>query len=365
MRQPERRFAYGDASVHNALPPRVVFGIGAVSQLAAEVGRLGARRVLVLSTAGRAGMAGRIVEALGDRCIGLLAEAVSQVPIELAEAGRRKALAAGADCLVSFGGGAAVGLGKGIALGIELPIIAVPTTYSGSEMTGFCGITIAGVKRMHQSPHMLARTVIYDPELTVSLPVSVSAASAMNALAHCVESVYVPTGSPINACAGVEGAHAIADALPRLLAQPDDLIARSDLLYGAYLGGAALTAGFALQHGIAHVLGGSFGIEHGLAHALVLPHVTAYNAQFAPRAVGRIADAIGAPDAGQGLFDLLAEIGLPTSLAELGIRHEQLDAVVRITLETDHGNNPGPIGEAAIRSILDNAFEGRRPSTRL
>jgi maleylacetate reductase len=356
-----QHFEYGDASVHNAIPPRVVFGAGSVASVLAEVERLGMARALVLATPGRAAMARRVVEMLGDRCAGLLATAVSQVPIELVQIARQQAREAAADCLVSVGGGAAIGLGKGIALETAMPIIAVPTTYSGSEMTGFCGITIAGVKRMHQSANMLARTVIYDPTLSVDLPPAISAASAMNALAHCVDAVYAPTSSPILVTAGVEGARVIGQVLPRIAARPDDLGARSDLLYGAYLGGAALASGFALQHGIAHVLGGTFGIEHGLSHAVVLPHVTAYNARFAPAPVARIAGALGVADAGAGIFDLLISVGLPTSLAELGIKPDQLEDIVRITVETDHGNNPGPVDAPGIRSILQHAFEGRRP----
>ena len=167
--------------VYNAVPPRVVFGVGASERIAEEVDRLGARRALVVSTPGRSGMAERVVNQLGARCIGLLPEAISQVPIELARRGQARAKEMGADCLVSVGGGASIGLGKGIALDLAVPVIAVPTTYSGSEMTGFCGITIDGVKRMHKSLRMLASTVVYDPVLSVSLPLDASAASAMNA----------------------------------------------------------------------------------------------------------------------------------------------------------------------------------------
>ena len=355
-------FAYGDASVHNAVPHRVVFGVGTLETIPAEVERLGAKRPLVLSTPGRSGMARRVQAMLGERCAGLLATAISQVPIELAVTARQQARDAGADCLISVGGGAAIGLGKGIALETAMPIIAVPTTYSGSEMTGFCGITIEGVKRMHQSLNMLARTVIYDPALSVSLPAHISAASAMNALAHCVDAIYAPTASPLLLAAGVEGAAAIHRALPRVAARPDDIEARSELLYGAYLAGAALASGFALQHGIAHVLGGTFGIEHGLSHAVVLPHVTAYNARYAPEAVGRIGAALGTDHAGSAIFDLLVSAGLPTSLQTLGITEDQLDTIVRITVETDHGNNPGPVDAPGIRSILDGAFHGRRPA---
>ncbi len=356
-----RPFAYGDASVHNAVPHRVVFGAGAVDTVADEVTRLGMTRPLVLSTPGRAGMAGRVQAMLGANCAGLLATAVSQVPIELAVASRKQARDMGADCLISVGGGASIGLGKGIALETAMPIIAIPTTYSGSEMTAFCGITIDGVKRMHQSLNMLARTVIYDPALSVGLPVPVSAASAMNALAHCVDAIYTPTASPILLTAGVEGAAAIHRALPRVAAEPSDLDARSELLYGAYLAGAALASGFALQHGIAHVLGGTLGIEHGLSHAVVLPHVAAYNERFAPDAVGRVARALGADHAGVAIFDLLVASGLPTSLQALGVTEDQLDLVARLTVETDHGNNPGPVDAAGVRLILDQAFSGTRP----
>ncbi len=352
--------------VYNAVPPRVVFGVGTSDRIAEEVDRLGARRALVLSTPGRSGMGGRVVDRLGARCVGLLPEAISQVPIELLHRTRAVAREMGADCLVSVGGGAAIGLGKGIALDLDLPIIAVPTTYSGSEMTGFCGITIDGVKRMHKSLRMLAGTVVYDPALSVSLPVDVSAASAMNALAHCVDVVYVPTVSPVIAQAAAEGARAIMDALPRVARRPDDLEARGDLLYGAYLAGAALTGGFALQHGVAHVLGGTYGVAHGLSHALVLPHVAAYNARFAPAALGRLAAAIGgaASDAaglGAAIFDTMDAAGLPTRLADVGFPAGAVEEAARITVETDNDCNPGPVTEEAVRAILQAALEGRRP----
>jgi alcohol dehydrogenase class IV len=347
--------------VYNATPPRIVFGAGAAQGIRDEVARLGGERVLVLSTPGRGTMAGVVAEQLGRRCIGIMPEAISQVPIELTHKGQAHARKLGADCLVSVGGGASIGLGKGIALELALPVIAVPTTYSGSEMTGFCGITIDGVKRMHTSLNMLASTVIYDPSLTLSLPIDVSTASAMNALAHCIDVIYVPSVSPVIALAAIEGARVIMDSLARVARRPTDPDARADLLYGAYLGGAALTGGFALQHGLAHVLGGSFGVAHGLSHALVLPHVTAYNSRFAPRAVARIADAVGVADLAGAIFDMMAEVGLPTSLAAIGFAESDLDRAALITEETDNGSNPGPVTRSAVRDILNDAFHGHRP----
>ena len=348
--------------VYNAVPPRIVFGPGTVAQVAAAGAAHGATRALVLSTPGRGALAERVRELLGASCVGILPEAVSQVPIELARSGRARARELGADCLVSVGGGAAIGLGKGIALDLPLPIVAIPTTYSGSEMTGFCGITIDGVKRMHESLAMLAGTVIYDPELSLSLPLDVSAASAMNALAHCIDGIYVPTVSPVMALAAVEGARVLMEALPRVSADPGDLSARTDLLYGAYLGGAALTGGFALQHGVAHVLGGSFGVPHGLSHALVLPHVAAYNQRFARSQLAPLTATIGDGNLGGAIFDILVKTRLPTSLREIGFPREGLERAVAITVETDNGLNPAPVTAEAVRRILDDAYEGRRPA---
>jgi len=322
----------------------------------------------VVTTPGRVGLGDRVAAQIGDRCAGLLPEAITQVPIELARRGRDKAASADADCLVAVGGGAATGLCKGIAYESELPIIAVPTTYSGSEMTGFCGMTIDGVKRMHESPAMLPSTVVYDAELSRSLPLAASAGSAMNALAHCVDAIYLPSLSPLLAPAAVEGARVVVDALPRLLAAPDDLEARSDMLYGAYLAGAALTGGFALQHAIAHMLGGSFGVEHGVAHAVVLPYVTAHLADVAPEPLGRIADAVGAPGDLPGLFwDLAGAAGLPRRLADVGMGPADLDKAVEIaTTAEDHDDprlagNPAPVTEAVVGAILAAAATGARP----
>ncbi|GGD39973.1 maleylacetate reductase [Aureimonas glaciei] len=347
--------------VYNATPPRIVFGLGTRKRIGAEIDRLGCRRAVIVSTPGRAEMARAIATEIGPSCVGVLAEAVSQVPIELAQRARLAVRELGADCIVSIGGGASVGLGKAIALELALPIIAVPTTYSGSEMTGFCGITIDGIKRMHTSLDMLAATVVYDAELSLGLPTRVSAASAMNALAHCVDAVYVATASPVIKQSAILGAGAVMSGLRRVLRSPSDPAARSELLYGAYLAGAALTGGFALQHGLAHTLGGSYGIEHGLSHALVLPHVAAYNGRFAPE-VTMIAEAIGAKELGGAIFDLLSETGLPTSLAAIDFSPGELDRAARITVETDNGLNPAPVTHDVVRKILDQAFAGRRPA---
>jgi maleylacetate reductase len=367
-----RTFAH-PAGVHNATPPRIVFGPGSSLRLGEEVGRLGAHRAMIVTTPGRASMGDRFVTAISDRCVGLLPEAISQVPVELVRRGVEKAAGRGADCLVAIGGGAATGLCKGIAYESGLPIIAVPTTYSGSEMTGFCGMTSGGIKRMHESMAMRPSAVIYDAELSLGLPPSTSASSAMNALAHCIDAIYLPSLSPLLAPAAVEGARIVADTLPDLLSNPGDIGLRNEMLYGAYLSGAALTGGFAIQHAIAHMLGGSYGVEHGTAHAVVLPYVTDYLHQCAPQALGRIADAVGTDNLAGHLWDLAVGAGLPVRLADVGFPADDEDRAVHIATTADEPpndpdihdanrvGNPAPVSDSAVRAILRAAANGGRP----
>jgi len=354
-----RKFAYPEG-VYNAMPERIVFGIGALDRIGDEIERLGASRVVVVCTPGRRRSADDLAARLGQRCVGVLAEARTQVPIETAQAGRTEARRLGADCLVTIGGGASTGLGKAIALEAGMPLIAIPTTYSGSEMTGFCGITIGGVKRMHADRRMVAKTVIYDPALTVGLPPHISGPSGMNALAHCVEALYVATAGPIPFLMAEEGARSLSRSLPTVVRKPNDLEARSEALYGAYLAGGALTGGFAIHHGLAHVLGGSFGIEHGIAHSVMLPHSVAFNAPAVPEAMARLAAALEVEDAAAGLFDLAVALGVPTKLEELGVREGDLDRAAEIAVETAH-DNPRPVDFAGMRAVLEDAFHGRRP----
>jgi len=351
---------------YTAQPSRVVFGAGALQQLAAEIERLGARRALVLSTPEQAALAERVAVLLGERAAGVFAQAVMHVPIETARAARDEARRLGADCAVAVGGGSTTGLGKAIALESTLdsglPIVAVPTTYAGSEMTPIYGLTEGGLKKTGRDPRVLPKAVIYDPELTLTLPVGLSVTSGLNAIAHAAEGLYAFDGNPITALMAEEGIRATAAALPRLVREPHDLEARSDALYGAWLCGGVLGAvAMGLHHKLCHTLGGSFNLPHADVHTVVLPHALAYNAAAAPEAMARIARALGTHDAARGVFDLAAANGAPTSLRQIGMPADGLDRAAELAAQTPYPN-PRPLERAALRALLQRAFEGLPPA---
>ena len=353
-------FAYSN-DVHNVTPQRVLFRPGAIADIDQEIACLGSQRCLVISTPGRMGMAQQVADLIGARCAGIHAEAKSHIPIEVVRQAQSKMASLGVDCMVAIGGGASIGLAKAVALETKLPFVVIPTTYSGSEMTGFCGITADGVKRMHKSLFMLARTVIYDPELTIRLPIAVTVPSAMNALAHCIDALYAQTTSPLTACAAIEGLRVITQSLQRVRQTPLDLTARSDLLYGAYLGGAALSGGFALQHRLAQLIGGALGLPHADAHAAILPYVVAFNAPFAQQADERIAATLQVSHAAVGLYDFAIAVGSPLGLKSLGMNESAIEHCTQLVMNDDNGLNPRPLEADALRGLITDAFHGCQP----
>jgi alcohol dehydrogenase class IV len=345
---------------HISFPARVVFGAGSVARLPQEVEKLGARRALVLSTPGRSADVKRLAATLGERYAGLYDEAVRHVPLEVAEDARRAALAAHADCCVAVGGGSTIGLGKAIALTTGMPVLAVPTTYSGSEMTWVQGFTEGGRKRTQVDPKMLPKTVIYDPELTLGLPAATSAASGMNAIAHCVEALYAKEANPIVQLMAEEGIRALAAALPVIVRNPRDMEARGEALYGAWLAGMSLNAGIALHHKLCHTLGGTWNLPHAETHSIILPHAVRYNRDAAPEAMVRIARALGTEDAAGGLYDLEVKLGLKMKLADLGVPEADLERAAKIALEAPYPN-PAPVTYEGVLALLRKAHAGVRP----
>jgi alcohol dehydrogenase class IV len=344
---------------------RVLFGAGSLQRLEQEIVRMGARRALVLSTPGQSDDAERIAALLGSRAAGVFAGAVMHVPLEVAREARALAQRLGADCAVAIGGGSTIGLGKAIALESGLPILAIPTTYAGSEMTPIYGITEGGIKSTGRDARVLPRTVLYDPDLTLTLPRAASVTSAINALAHACEALYAQDSNPLMDLMAVEGITAIGRALPVLAdsVEPERVRgARRDALYGAWLCGAVLgSVGMALHHKLCHTLGGSFNLPHAETHTIILPHALAYNAAAAPRAMERIAAALGAGSAPQAAYDLARENGAQVALRDLGVKEAELDAACAIALKNQYPN-PRPLERAGLRQLLQNAYEGTRPA---
>ncbi|MDN7181708.1 maleylacetate reductase [Caballeronia sp. SEWSISQ10-4 2] len=350
-----------DAFIYQGLPSRVVFGAGGIDHLEREIDLLGAKRVIVLSTPQQREQAKAIAERLGMRAVGVFAKAVMHVPVETAQEARDYAARLGADCAVAIGGGSTTGLGKAIALTSSLPVVAIPTTYAGSEMTPIYGLTDAGLKKTGRDLRVLPRTVIYDPALTLSLPVSLSVTSGINAIAHAAEGLYAQDANPIIGLMAEEGIRALGQGIGRVVARPDDIDARGDCLYGAWLCGAVLgSVGMALHHKLCHTLGGTFNLPHAETHTIVLPHALAYNREAAPHAMQRIARALGTTDAAQGVFDLARDNGAPTALKDIGLKEPDIDIALDIALKNPYWN-PRPLERAALRALLVAAYEGRRP----
>lgn len=348
---------------YTGLPSRVIFGKGSLQQLEAEIDHLGSRRALVLSTPEQRSQAERIADILGSRAAGIFDKAVMHVPIETAREARQVAQELGADCAVAIGGGSTTGLGKAIALESGLPILAIPTTYAGSEMTSVYGLTENGIKRTGKDVRVLPKTVIYDPELSATLPVELSVTSGMNAIAHAAEGLYAQDGNPVMSLIAEEGIRAMAEGLKLILDNPEDLDARSDCLYGAWLCSTVLgNVGMALHHKLCHTLGGSFNLPHAPTHTIVLPHAISYNSEAAPDAAARIVRALGgnSVNAGQALYDLSKSLGAPLALKSLGVNEADMDRATEIALANPYWN-PRPIERNAIRELLQNAYEGNRP----
>ena len=348
--------------VFEPLPWRVVFGVGALDKLAEEVARLGVANALVLCTPEQRATAENVAQRLGDRSVGVYDGAVMHVPMEVARAARSHAANLGADACVAVGGGSTIGLGKAIALEFGTPIVAVPTTYAGSEMTPIWGLTEGGVKKTGNDRRVLPRAVIYDPALTLSLPPTLSGVSGINAIAHCVEALYAQNANPVISLMAEDGIRALAQSLPRVVAAPHDLAARTEAQYGAWLAGAALGAvGMSIHHKLCHTLGGTLNLPHAETHTAVLPHAVAYNRAAAPEAMARIAKALGASDPAQGLYDLAVAVGARTALRDLGMRVADIDRVADLAVANPYWN-PRPVTREGMRALLADAFEGKRPA---
>ena len=342
-------------------PMRVVFGVGTIANLADELGRLGVERALVLASRRQQAEIGDLAALTGGRLAGLFDGAVVHTPVAVTERAMQAVRELKPDGIVAIGAGAATGLSKAIALRTDLPQLILPTSYAGSEMTPVLGETIDGVKTTQSSTKILPEAVIYDVNLTLSMPPKFSAISGLNAIAHAAEALYARDGNPITSLMAEEAIAKFASALPEVMARPRDLDARSDALYGAWLCGVCLgTVGMALHHKLCHTVGALFDLPHAETHAVLLPHTIAYNTPAAPDAIGRAANALRAPDAAEGLFELSLRLGAPRSLAEIGMPEDGIARAAELATKNPYWN-PRPIEQGAIRDLLQRAWSGARP----
>lgn len=343
---------------YDALPARVVFGAGTLARLPEEAARLPLRRALIVSTAGQEKYAKRVGALLGPLAAGVFANAAMHTPGEVTEAALALAVSLQADGFIAIGGGSAIGLSKALALRTDLPQIVIPTTYAGSEATPVLGETVAGVKQTQRSPRILPETILYDVELTVGLPVSVSMASGLNAMAHAAEALYAADRNPLTNLMAEAALTALIDALPRIQAQSDDLDARTAALYGAWLSGCCLgVTSMALHHKLCHTLGGTFGLPHAETHAILLPHTLAYNLPFAPDALRQLIRTFRHDDPALALEEFTRRLGLPRALRELGMPESAIDRAADIAVRNPYAN-PRPLERGAIRELLARAWAG-------
>ena len=349
------------AAGFKSLSSRVVFGKGALGDLAEEAHALGCTTVLVICTGSQRAAAARAVDLLGDRAGPIFPGAAMHTPVVVTQAAMQVVEREGVDGLVAIGGGSAIGLGKAIALRTDLPQIVVPTTYAGSEMTPVLGQTEDGRKTTQRSPRVLPETVIYDTELSLSLPVATSIVSGFNAMAHCVEALYAESPNPMLLAVAEEGVRLMAGALPRIVANPADEAARSAALEAAWLGGWSLAnGGSALHHRLCHILGGAFGLPHAETHTILLPHVLAYNTPEIADALTRLSRALDTAYPADALFDLGKSLGAPSALKAIGMPEAAIEPVIEGLLATP-GWNPRSLDEAVLKRLLRRAYAGERP----
>ncbi|WP_378143749.1 maleylacetate reductase [Cnuibacter sp. UC19_7] len=344
---------------HRTLPQRVRFGTGSVAEaLAAEIVDREARSVMVIASGREMPTARR---ACGAFEVALWWDEVTvHVPLELAERARTASRDGHIDLVIALGGGSAIGLAKAIALTERLPIVAVPTTYAGSEATTVWGLTSEGRKTTGSDDVVLPSTVVYDSELVTSLPAELAVASAMNAAAHCVDSMWAPRTDPLVQALAEEGLRSLGSGLSAFRDDPDGITAREELQFGAYVSGVAFSAaGSGLHHKICHVLGGAYDLPHAPLHTAVLPHVLAFNAPAAPQAEARIARALGSDSAVHGLRRLYSILPVTPSLAALGFTRDDIPRGVELILPVVPDSNPRPVTADDLTDLLTAAWEGQ------
>ncbi|KAL6702372.1 hypothetical protein ACN47E_002497 [Coniothyrium glycines] len=346
--------------IYNANPCRVIFKPGGLSDISVELTRQGLKAALILSTPQQVNEAEKVAALLGSSAAGVFSNATMHTPITITNQALTQAKEKHADCVISVGGGSTIGLGKAISVRTSLPHISIPTTYAGSEMTPILGETVDGVKTTRSDPKILPRTVIYDVNLTTSLPQQLSATSGVNAIAHAIEALYAPDTNPIIRLLAKEGIGALAESLPIIVNDGANISARSTALYGAWLCGQCLgSTTMSLHHKLCHVVGGSFNLPHAETHTILLPHTVAYNAPAIPEASKDMVAVLPGADGDciRGLNKLIEGLGVGKALKDYGMKEEDIDKAAEIALRNPYAN-PRPIVQDKIRELIRRAWAG-------
>lgn len=372
---------------YSAYPQEILFGANMFDRLHELIEHYGWSRVMLVTTHSQRanGTVERTQSALGENLVAIFDATQPHVPQANVAASFQLARQSAADVLIALGGGSAIGVAKATSQQMDalvggttsaghsvLPIIAIPTTYAGSEMTPVFGVTRVvndiPTKVTQNYPPSVPRVVIYDPLLTFDLPRELTAATGINAFAHCVEAVYSITRNPLSTSAALQGARQIYSALPRCYDNGRDENARGELLSGAYLAGSALAnVAMGLHHGVCHVLGGTAGVPHGVANAIVLPHAMRFNADKCAAELAQIARAMGienaddetmARAAADRVAELTTRMNLPSRLRDAGVKDDDLPKLAGLAAKNRNvQNNPKPIpGVEMMQKFLQEMF---------
>jgi maleylacetate reductase len=347
----------------DTLPGRIVFHEGALNDVRDELQRLGAQRVMLIVAEYDHHLAQQAQRAVADRLHMVWDEIRQHVPRELAERASTAATAKDIDALVTVGGGSTIGLGKAVAVNTGLPLVCVPTTYSGSEMTPIYGLTSDNDKKTARDARALPKVVIYDPRLLVTLPPDAVGPSAMNALAHCAEALWAPGPDPITNALALDGARRISRHL-RGAYREADVAARGQVLIAACLAGTALgTVGTSIHHALCHLLGGMFDTPHALTHAIVLPYAVKFVRPAVPGAVARLAAAMDtvSEELPAAIWSLGRSVGTPQGLRAIGISESQIEQAVEVALAKGL-TSPRPLNRSLVHRLLEGAWRGMSPS---
>ena len=339
--------------------PRVLFGRASINAVSAELALHKISRAFILCTGSGLELSQRIAASTPGIAIDVLRLSKPGITSEDFERATEHAKKTGANGFIAVGGGTPIGLAKSIAANTRLPYLAVVTTYSGSEMASNWTYGKGKEARNGNSLAALPSTAIYDPELTLGLPAKISAQSGMNAMAHAVESLYGADRSPAVEMLAECAVRQLGTSLPRVVAHPEDIDARTDAMYGAWLA-AAFRAQVGVEHAIAQKVRQRYGLSHAGSHSVVVPYALAFNRSAARYAMEKIERALGVQDAGLGLYDFNVQLGIPTGLKDLGMKESDIEDAADFIGATPIAN-PRPVSREDLVELITQAFHGKAP----